>query len=771
MDGNNLENNVNVEETVREAAVTSEPVSEVPVMPKEPVVEAPVTSTEPVYTAPVGTVPPMPSNIVNEDYIKNYNKSLKKRTQLEVKVGAGILSIVGALFLMAALYFGSMYLDKYWMVIAMFAAGGLIVLVSELLIERRLKFFGKIITGLGFGILYYAGIFAYLSIKLYDFYITLAVLGGIALLNFLIARLRKSPFLEIVCSIGSVVPLVVYDANIDNMTFAYLMGFALAVNFILFIMPYKKGFGASKIIRLFVVFGALIYANYMYYWLVDYTWFGFAVVLSVFVMFTCYLFNTKDICVETFALILIGISSVMISDTIDWYVLAGYAAVCVFMFLCLIAKKQRWAPISVLLLFALLFVYVTSGASPVVSVYLNADFATLIVLSVLVISKLCAFSKDFALTDAVVSLFALLAGVFFKDNYLAFVIMFVGFLGVLMCSRFKLYHEFLYTIMMSLFLWYHGFSYLTVPIIMATWFVLVVLFNLIPAMRVKGILVYNIFYLIANTCLILWVPMLRYRGLDEIIVVSSVAFISILICLCVFRSKFKLNTKARYIIMAAVLTYLGFFMKIDPLWISISLMAVAFVTIAIGCIANRFEARIYGLVLSLAVCVKVAWIDYADESNFNRMIVFLVVGLIAIAISFVYLILESREQKQLKALKEKERLAAMGMAVPQAAAAGVSPVVNPYMAVAENAGSVAPVMDMLQNAQVNEESSQSNESLSEMVYNVESVGESSEESSDDTSGEMPVETSNDAAVEATEETVFETSDAGEEPAATESEEK
>ena len=681
------------------------------------------------------------TNIVNEDYIKNYNQNLKKRTQLEVKVGAGILSVVGALFVMAALYFGSMYLDKYWMVIAMFATGGLIVLVSELLIERRLKFFGKIITGLGFGVLYYAAIFAYLSIKLYDFYITLAVLGGIAFLNFLIARLRKSPFLEIVCSLGSVVPLVVYDANINNITFAYLMGFVLAVNFVLFIMPYRKGFSISKVIRLFVVFGALVYANYMYYWLVDYTWFGFGVVLSVFVMFTCYLFNTQDICVETFALILIGLSSTMICDIIDWYVLAGFAAVCVFMFLCLIAKKQRWSPVSVLLLFALLFVYVTCGASPAVTVYLNADFAALIVLSVLVISKLCAFSKDFVATDAVVTFFALLAGVFFKDNYLSFVIMFVGFLGVLMCSKLKLYHEFLYTIMMSCFLWYHGFSYLTVPIIMATWFILVLLFNLIPAMRVKGILVYNIFFLIANTCLILWVPMLRYRGIEEIIVVSSVAFISILICLCVFRKKFKLDTKARYIIMAAVLTYLGFFMKIDPLWISISLMAVAFVTIAIGCIANRFEARIYGLVLSLAVCVKVAWIDYADESNFKRMIVFLVVGLIAIAISFVYLILESREQKQLKALKEKERIAAMAQAVPAVMATPVAePVVEPASEVVpevapEVATEVAaeitpePVSEPTTETVIEEtvtESSDSNESLSEMVYNEESVGESSE---------------------------------------------
>ena len=193
--------------------------------------------------------------------------------------------------------------------------------------------------------------------------------------------------------------------------------------------------------------------------------------------------------------------------------------------------------------------------------------------------------------------------------------------------------------------------------------------------------------------------------------------------------------------MAAVLTYLGFFMKIDPLWISISLMAVAFVTIAIGCIANRFEARIYGLVLSLAVCVKVAWLDYADESNFKRMIVFLVVGLIAIAISFVYLILESREQKQLKALKEKERIAAMTGAVPAVMATPVSePVVEPASEVVpevapEVATEVAaeitpePVSEPATETVIEEtvtESSDSNESLSEMVYNEESVGESSE---------------------------------------------
>ena len=96
------------------------------------------------------------------------------------------------------------------------------------------------------------------------------------------------------------------------------------------------------------------------------------------------------------------------------------------------------------------------------------------------------------------------------------------------------------------------------------------------------------------------------------------------------------------------------------------------------------------------------------------------------------------EQKQLKALKEKERIAAMGVAMPQAAAAGAGAVpVNPYVAVAQNAGSEAvaaaepvveaaaePVVETVAEAvtetvseEVSADSSESNESLPEMVYN------------------------------------------------------
>jgi len=140
-------------------------------------------------------------------------------------------------------------------------------------------------------------------------------------------------------------------------------------------------------------------------------------------------------------------------------------------------------------------------------------------------------------------------------------------------------------------------------------------------------------------------PANDYDGYKEIVVVASAAFIGLLTCVIVLRKPFGLDTPGRYIIMSAILTYLGLFLKVDPLWISISLMIVAFLTIAVGCIANRFEVRIYGLVLSLLICIKVAFWDFKNSSDFNRMIVFLVVGLLAIAISFVYMLLESHEQK------------------------------------------------------------------------------------------------------------------------------
>lgn len=69
--------------------------------------------------------------------------------------------------------------------------------------------------------------------------------------------------------------------------------------------------------------------------------------------------------------------------------------------------------------------------------------------------------------------------------------------------------------------------------------------------------------------------------------------------------------------------------------------------IAIGAVISGFalrekKLRVTGLVLTLTVCAKIALYDFRGAASVEKMILFLVVGLIALAISGIYIALEKK---------------------------------------------------------------------------------------------------------------------------------
>ena len=581
--------------------------------------------------------------IVNNDYVKNYGANDEKRTNIEIKVGAGILSVIGSVFVLVALaYFGALYLDDFFKGVVFFAAGIVVILVSELLVARKFAVFSQVITGLGFGVLYFATIYSYLKLDMYNLYVCVGIFVAIGLINLLLARIRKSQIMEIVCSLGSAVPLfAVAYVSITLEAYIVMLSLVLIVNLLLFIAPYKPGYAVSKIFRAGVVFASIVFVNAKYSDDIEHLWYAGGVCAVLLVLFIAYAFNTQDMVFKCVSLSLIGITSLMIIGSDNYYVHAAFAGVCLVSFLILVMKKERFSPITLMFLYATVYVLINNGFGN----DLSDRSAIFILLGIIVFSKLCALSRDFAISDAVITFGVLVQAVFLKSDYFVFAIWGVAFLGLFVCPLFKLYHEFVFGLLGYAFILLYGFDHFTVLIGMSYLLVLMVMFNLIGSMRVNGIVAYNLVSLLLMAGNILLAPANDYDGYKEIVVVASAAFIGLLTCVIVLRKPFGLDTPGRYIIMSAILTYLGLFLKVDPLWISISLMIVAFLTIAVGCIANRFEVRIYGLVLSLLICIKVAFWDFKNSSDFNRMIVFLVVGLLAIAISFVYMLLESHEQK------------------------------------------------------------------------------------------------------------------------------
>ena len=110
----------------------------------------------------------------------------------------------------------------------------------------------------------------------------------------------------------------------------------------------------------------------------------------------------------------------------------------------------------------------------------------------------------------------------------------------------------------------------------------------------------------------------------------------------------------KYIIISAYLTW-GF--VISPLnkdfLLSIILMAVAVASVVFGFILKEKAIRVYGLVLSIVVCAKIAFIDFVTLDDVkSKTVMYIIVGAFALLIGTIYMVLESRETKA--AVKKSE---------------------------------------------------------------------------------------------------------------------
>ena len=576
----------------------------------------------------------------------------KKRTELEVKIGVGVLSAIGAAFILVALiYFGKYFLDDIYLGILVYAIGFVCILISEIVLEKKVPSVAHVITGLGFLALFTATVFSTISLNMFEFEIAAAVIFAIAIFNIVFAKIRKSPVLEAACSLGTFGSLYLCKDTMSLEQFMIIGGLILLINLILFITVNSDSVKASKLIRLFVfavsVF-ALLSETSGLKTVEGFYRMGF-LVLAVFVVFMLYAVNTEDMVTKCTCLAVIGAFSLMTlgrSFELDMRTLVfagGYFIVCLLSFLAMLKKKEKWSACSVFLL------VMFCGAVNLVSEHESITLLVLIV--VLVVSKALSSVEATNITDTILTVMGFVCAVHYCKDPLSYVIVGVLFIGCFMAKRFKLFYEISFTVGAIAFAAATVPKAYTIPVLLLILFILLLVFNLVEGMQVRGTKVYNICVVSVMGLATLCLPLQNRSDMDELIVCIAALVIGLACILTVFRKKFFMETKARYMILAVFLTYVACFSGLGRLWISVSLMAVAFVMIAVGCIANRFEIRLYGLILSLLVCVKVAFYDFKSEDEFSRMIVFLVVGVLAIAISAIYLILEKKEQKELKALR------------------------------------------------------------------------------------------------------------------------
>lgn len=122
---------------------------------------------------------------------------------------------------------------------------------------------------------------------------------------------------------------------------------------------------------------------------------------------------------------------------------------------------------------------------------------------------------------------------------------------------------------------------------------------------------------------------------------------SLFMILYVIKTEYGFKRLNRYLVMMIYLTFMVFVLDVElPIVISICLMVLAIASVVFGSFVNVKVVRMYGLGLALLTYAKIALYDFAEVGDVSRITVFLVAGLLAIAISFVYSYLEKKEKQE-----------------------------------------------------------------------------------------------------------------------------
>ena len=180
-----------------------------------------------------------------------------KKGSVEFTIGAGVLGILGVLFLLIAfVIMGITYMSGLVKGIFLYVISLAVLLFSELLLNRKMPKFAVAVTALGVGGLYLSTMLNYLYLQNFNGYVAMAVTVLVSLLAVFISRKRDSLTLKIISFTGCYIGLfptgqsfLAYEKAAESSVkvthFLVAAGVLFIVNLMTLFLPVKKNRDAA----------------------------------------------------------------------------------------------------------------------------------------------------------------------------------------------------------------------------------------------------------------------------------------------------------------------------------------------------------------------------------------------------------------------------------------------------------------------------------------------------------------------------------------------
>lgn len=575
-----------------------------------------------------------------------------KTKSVEFKIGIHVFSLIGALFILAAFVtFGFYFLKGAFQGICIYMAAFALVLFSELFLRRKMQKFAGVITGIGIGCLYAANIVNYLVLHLVNGIIAVLLTLLIAAATIWLSRKRDSVVIRLIGLIGCYVCLYPIHGFETELSFFVLTVILFIVNVAGVLFPNQSRAAAILAVHaaLNVIFtGALLIIAGLDH--VQATYLA-ALLLSSFIFMEIMAFvnrkREKDN--EIFIITCIGsgllLFMMFLLETITGEQLVGLimaavtAAVSMLFFLFWEKEDERkWAQ-----------VYFAAGLFLLIGAFSDQPVEQTITVGVIfLIARIGNRQRQLTALEAIAAVAVGLTGIGLSGSVYAYILAALLVLLSFRINKLYVFHEIVTTasVLVIWFLkceWFRLYNWgmdgkWFYPVAVLLLMLLFLLFHHLQGLRDKKQEVYNIVSLcfIGIFCLL---PLFEGHMWTRIAIMAAGTLAAFLL----LRKRYGLYWKGNTLLWA------GFFSLYSitgnfgsPVVSSILIMAAAFFLVGIGFRHKEKMERITGLVLAALVCLKLVLYDFREAELLYRMIVFLIVGVMALGISFLYMFLEKK---------------------------------------------------------------------------------------------------------------------------------
>ena len=588
-------------------------------------------------------------------------------TGVEYKIGAQVFSMIGAIFVLVAfVIFGYNFLNGIWQGLCLYGAALVLVILSELRLLFKKPAIVNVTTGIGIGGLYIANIINYLVLHSINSAVAMVLTLIIAMVTVFISRKKDSTVIRVISLVGCYICLF-SAGGIDTALEFLIVGLILLIinTVCIFFQNQTHRIAINALQLVLNLIFTLLYSG------IAWTR-GIGAIYLVFYVATAFVVNSlislrhcqqgeKGLFILTCVangiclvyLSVIGDLGPGIEFNVNQELFVHLMTDALIILVCVLTylfwnheDGRKWTQL-----------YYASGVILLSGTAYKLE-TVISVLAVFIIVKILGNRKELAVLDCIVTVCTAFTTFSFIPFYgwgmttdITSYIYYCLFAAILILSVVWIRRLYLfYEIFLSIYVlavgqgildWWvlpRGCYFLLVGIIYLLFFLI---FNHAPWLKEKNQQPYNIFNVIVLALYYLGVYSCRSYVFSTLMMLLGAVTIIV-----VFRKRYHMAIPRKYLLLAGFLTFFSFTGHYpSPVVVSILLMIIALACVGIGFkIRDRVE-RICGLVLAIFVCVKLVLYDFSEVDPLYRVIVFFAVGILALFISFLYIILEKKLQE------------------------------------------------------------------------------------------------------------------------------